>query len=94
MTLNELNSKLMLYPNPNLGDQLYLQLEGITTDVTSVPVDIFDMTGDRVMARELRVQADNSNTMMELNGDLAAGLYMVTVSAGTKTLNQRLVIAR
>ena len=94
MTLNELNSKLMLYPNPNLGDQLYLHLEGIATDVMSVSVHIFDMTGDRVMARELQVLGDNSNTVMELNGDLAAGLYKVTVSAGTKTLNQRLVIAR
>jgi hypothetical protein len=32
------------------------------------------------------------NTVLDLNGDLAGGLYMVNITAGDKTYTERLVI--
>ncbi len=92
------NEGLRMWPNPNRSEQLWLSVAtlGMTStgeEITTVTVDIFDMTGKRIIARQLPTQGNNLNTVLELNGDLAAGLYMVNVTAGNKTWNQRLVIA-
>jgi hypothetical protein len=44
------------------------------------------------MARTIAVQDGFVNTNLELNGDLAGGLYMVNITAGTKAYTERLVI--
>lgn len=83
---------LTLYPNPNRGDQLFLALNEVAPEVDNVSVDIIDMTGKRVSARTIAVQDGFVNTTMELNGDLADGLYLVHVTAGHQTYTERLVI--
>ncbi|MCC6541105.1 MAG: T9SS type A sorting domain-containing protein, partial [Flavobacteriales bacterium] len=55
-------------------------------------VDIFDLTGKRVSARTIAVQDGFVKTNLDLNGDLAGGMYMVHVTAGDKTYTERLVI--
>jgi len=86
------NSTFTMYPNPNRGDQLFLSVTNVEEEVSTVSVDIFDMTGKRVMARTIAVQDGFVNTNLELNGDLAGGLYMVNITAGTKAYTERLVI--
>jgi hypothetical protein len=34
------------------------------------------------------------NTALDLNGDVASGLYMVNITAGDKTYTERLVIQK
>jgi hypothetical protein len=67
-------------------------LSEVAADVETVTVDIFDLTGKRVSARTISVQDGFINTVLELNGDLSGGLYMVNVTAGDKTYTERLVI--
>ncbi len=86
------NSTFTMYPNPNRGDQLFMSVTNVEEGVNTVSVDIFDMTGKRVMARTIAVQDGFVNTNLELNGDLAGGLYMVNITAGTKAYTERLVI--
>jgi len=86
------NSTFTMYPNPNRGDQLFMSVSSVEEGVSTVSVDIFDLTGKRVMARTIAVQDGFINTNLELNGDLAGGLYMVNVTAGTKAYTERLVI--
>jgi len=86
------NNTFTMYPNPNRGDQLFLSVSNVEEGVNTVNVDIFDMTGKRVMARTIAVQDGFVNTNMELNGDLAGGLYVVNITAGTKAYTERLVI--
>jgi uncharacterized delta-60 repeat protein len=81
-----------LWPNPNNGEQLFLSLSELTENVLTVSVDLFDLTGKRVMARMIPAQGGSLNTVIALNGDLAAGLYMVNITAGDKLYTQRLVI--
>ena len=84
-----------LWPNPNQGDQFWLNLQGIAADVLTVAVDIHDLTGKRVLAREIPVNdGQDINTVIDLNGDLANGVYMVSIIAGEQRYTERLVITK
>jgi len=83
---------LQLYPNPNRGDQLFVNLTGIAASVETVSVDIYDAFGKRVSARTIGTQGGFLNTIMQLNGELAAGLYTVSITAGEQQFNERLVV--
>jgi hypothetical protein len=86
------DGNLTMYPNPNRGDQLYINLSAVDADVNTVSVDIYDLTGKRISARTIAVQDGFLNTVMDLNGEIAGGLYMVNITAGDKTYTERLVI--
>ncbi|MBK9174997.1 MAG: T9SS type A sorting domain-containing protein [Flavobacteriales bacterium] len=83
---------LRMYPNPNRGDQLMLSLESVAEGVNTVSVDILDAFGKRVSVRTIAVQDGFINTVLELNGSLAAGMYMVNITAGDAVYTERLVI--
>ncbi|MBK7945566.1 MAG: T9SS type A sorting domain-containing protein [Flavobacteriales bacterium] len=83
-----------LYPNPNRGDQLFVNLTGIDASVETVSVDIYDAFGKRVSARTIAVNGEGFvNTVLDVN-DLANGMYMVSFGAGSSTFSERLVIQK
>ena len=82
-----------LWPNPNSGEQFWINLDGIADDVLTVAVDIHDLTGKRVVAREIPTQGNHLYTVIDLNGDLANGVYMVSIIAGDMRYTERLIIA-
>jgi len=86
------DGNLTMYPNPNRGDQLFISLSEVATDVNTVNVDIYDMTGKKVTTRTIAMQDGYLKTALDLNGDLKGGLYLVNVTAGEKTWTERLVI--
>ena len=88
------DGSLTLYPNPNNGDQLFINLTEVSADVNTVSVDIYDLAGKRVSARTIVVSDGLVNTSIDINGELANGLYMVNITAGEKTYNERLVIQK
>ncbi|MBL7950443.1 MAG: T9SS type A sorting domain-containing protein [Flavobacteriales bacterium] len=90
----ENNGQLTMYPNPNTGEQLFLNLSRVEEGTGAVNVDIFDMTGKRVIARTIIVQDGSVRTGLDLNGDMMSGVYLVNITAGTKTYTERLVIQR
>ena len=83
---------LAMWPNPNNGTEVWISLEGIDTTIETVTVDIHDLFGKRVSARILPTQDGSLYTALPLNGDLAAGMYTVTIIAGDVQYVQRLVI--
>jgi len=89
-----------LYPNPNRGDQLFLSIDAIADGVHTVSVDIYDAFGKRVSARTIAVNPLGPgsggfiNTVLDLNGELATGLYMVHITAGDAVYTERLVIQK
>jgi len=85
---------LRMYPNPNRGDQLMLGLSEVAEGVQTVSVDIYDAFGKRVAARTIPVQDGFVNTVLELDGALANGLYMVGITAGADSYTERLVIQK
>ncbi|MCW5900679.1 MAG: T9SS type A sorting domain-containing protein [Flavobacteriales bacterium] len=86
------NITLNMWPNPNNGQQLWLTLDEVAADVETVAVDIYDLSGKRIVAREVAAQGGHLYTVLDLNGDLAAGVYMVNIIAGDAQYTQRLVI--
>jgi len=83
---------LTMYPNPNRGDLVTIALSEVGADVRTVSVDIYDLRGQRVTARTIAVQDGYLNTVIDLQGDMAGGMYMVNITAGDKTYTERLVI--
>ena len=81
-----------MWPNPNNGDQLYMTIAELGAEVATTQVDIYDLTGQRVIGRSIATQASNLNSVIELDEQLAPGLYMVIVTAGEVSFTQRLVI--
>ncbi|MBK6831008.1 MAG: T9SS type A sorting domain-containing protein [Flavobacteriales bacterium] len=84
--------QLSLYPNPNNGEQLFLSIDLVKEGVEKVNVDIFDSFGKRVNASTIAVNEGFVNTTLDLNGSLAAGMYIVNITAGDDTYTERLVI--
>ncbi len=88
------NSTFTMYPNPNRGDQLFVSLSSVEQGVSMVSVDIFDLTGKKVTARTIAVQDGFVNTALDLNGEVANGLYMVHITAGAAVYTERLVVQK
>ena len=84
--------ELALFPNPNQGDVLNFSLSAIKEGVNTVSVDIYDLTGKRLSARTLAVADNSVNTTIDLGGELAAGMYLVNITAGTATFTERLMV--
>lgn len=85
---------MAMYPNPNRGDVVRLNLSSVEEGVETVSVDIYDAQGVRVATRTIAVQDGFVNADLDLNGALSNGLYLVNVSAGAATYNERLVIQK
>jgi GEVED domain len=83
---------LRMHPNPNNGQQLFIGMEDVDAAVTTASVDIHDAFGKRVLARTVAVNDGVMSTVLELQGSLASGLYVVNITLGEKVLTERLVI--
>jgi len=81
---------LSLWPNPTNGQEILFELEGLAGNVHTIAVDIYDLTGKRIVTREMAAQY--GPTQVELNGEIAAGTYVVTITAGDLRYVERLVI--
>ncbi|MBL0037186.1 MAG: T9SS type A sorting domain-containing protein [Flavobacteriales bacterium] len=81
-----------MWPNPNRGDQLYLTIDQLNADVTTATVDIFDLYGKKVTSRTIAINGSTLNTVINLDGTIASGMYLVNLTAGEQTFVQRLVI--
>jgi hypothetical protein len=85
-------ASVLMWPNPNRGDQVLLSIDQLDATTETITVDVLDMTGKRLVARTLAAQQGVVTATLELGGELAAGLYMVNITAGDKLFTERLVI--
>ena len=81
-----------LWPNPNNGEQLYVIVDGLRSEVTTATVELFDLLGQKVATHTVPMNGNTLNTVIALHGALADGLYVVNVTVGEQTFMQRLVI--
>ncbi|MCB0790130.1 MAG: T9SS type A sorting domain-containing protein, partial [Flavobacteriales bacterium] len=78
-----------LYPNPNRGEQVYLVVDGL--DAATATIDVHDMFGKLVFAEQVNITDGSINATMDLARDLPAGVYIVTITGGDRTMTQRLI---
>ncbi|MCC6576059.1 MAG: T9SS type A sorting domain-containing protein, partial [Flavobacteriales bacterium] len=88
----ETASSFTLFPNPNRGDQVVLNLTDLPEGEVLVTVDILDVFGKRVMSTTEGAQNGSLNLVLALDNSLASGLYTVQVTAGSQTFTERMVI--
>ncbi len=86
-------AQLAMFPNPNRGDLLTLSLSAVEEGVNTVSVDIFNLTGAVVSSRTIAVNDGMVYQVLDLK-ELASGLYMVNITAGSKRYTERLVISK
>lgn len=82
-----------LYPNPNNGEVVYVNVNNIASDVERITVDIFNGMGSLVRSEQIAVTGANMQNVMSLNG-LASGVYTVKINAGADVQTERLVIQK
>jgi hypothetical protein len=87
------DAKLAMFPNPNNGEQLTVSLSAVEEGVNTISVDIFDLSGAVVSSRTMAVSDGMVYQVLSL-GEMADGLYMVNITAGSKRYTERLVVAQ
>jgi hypothetical protein len=89
-----ISDRLLVWPNPNRGEQLNLRIDGLTSAAGTMTVDLYDLVGNRVMALTKAVQDGHVNGAIELPADLSTGMYMLQVNGAGRTWTERVVIQR
>jgi|GEM_PF-2657732 len=84
---------ITLYPNPNHGDQLFLSMDRVPTEVDQVSLEIFDLAGKNRLTRSIAAQDGWVKSHIDLGGELGSGLYLVRITVGSAKYSERLVIA-
>ncbi|QHT71043.1 T9SS type A sorting domain-containing protein [Rhodocytophaga rosea] len=83
---DQVNQKFEVYPNPSDGKQLYIQVP-YKGEIT---VTLLNMAGAEVYAQ--RTMADGSFASVQPSHSLATGMYVVRVSTGKGTYQQKLLV--
>ena len=86
-------SAFSLFPNPTRNGRVTLELSGLSTEVTGVSIDVFDLFGRKLMARTIATDgADELSTVLALPAEMATGVYLVNVTAGDLRYTERLMV--
>jgi len=70
-------------------DSNYITIEGLSTQVTSTEVSLFNILGTKVMDAALD---NNTNTQMISTNGLSTGIYVIKLESGQNQLTKKLII--
>jgi hypothetical protein len=80
-----------MWPNPTNGQQVWLSFADLDAlEGSTVAIDVHDLSGKRVAARELALQ--QGAMVLDLNGELSSGMYTVRIAVGDHAFTERLMI--
>ena len=85
----ELESNMAMYPNPNSGNLLNLNITDVKSE--SVFVRVLDATGRMVYSNRFAT-AGSLNTIIEFPATLSSGMYMVECTVDGELKTERLVV--
>ncbi|MEO5584724.1 MAG: T9SS type A sorting domain-containing protein [Flavobacteriales bacterium] len=83
-----------LWPDPVLESQVDLSIDGIQDADQNITVDIQDIYGKQVFAKEYGNGGERFSTILDLPGDIASGVYMVNITVNGQRTVQRLSIIK
>jgi hypothetical protein len=83
-----------LWPNPVRDGQVNLNIGGLKDTDQRITVDVQDIYGKQVFAQEFGNSGDRFNTILQLPGDIASGVYMVNITVNGQRTVQRLSIVK
>ena len=83
-----------MWPNPVREGQVNLTIDGIRDAEQNITVDIQDIYGKQVFAKEFGNSGEHFTTILDLPGDIASGVYMVNIVVNGQHSVQRLSIIK
>jgi uncharacterized delta-60 repeat protein len=83
--------QLLVYPNPNRGEQLFITLGGLKHASEPATVNLFDVSGRPIMTRTMPVQ-DGASTLLDLEGKLSPGTYLLVITVDGQRISERIVV--
>ena len=87
--VDQTEMNLIIYPNPNQGDFVYIDLTGVQS---GTELFITDISGKIVQQEQLNIDNDNYSGTLRFNDKLNSGFYFVTVISGNKKITKKLVV--
>jgi len=88
----DLNLNFTAYPNPNEGDQVFIQFDQVVDTKQAVVVEIFDMYGKRVHSEEFSNVRNNINTLVTFDQKISSGMYFISLSINETYHIEKLVV--
>lgn len=89
----EEESTLAIYPNPNKGEFVNLNVTNIAEGVDRITVDIYDTYGKLVISRQLATTGSQLNVIMPLDG-IASGVYTVSIIVDGEVRTERMIVQK
>jgi hypothetical protein len=83
-----------LWPNPVRDGQVSLNIGGLKDAQQQISVDVQDIYGKQVYAKQYGNSGDRFNTILQLPSDIASGVYMVNITVNGERTVQRLSVIR
>lgn len=80
---------LSIYPNPNSGEQLNVNLEYLSTNSTLTITDIY---GKVILTKQLNIDQSEYSVNVKFENKLSAGFYLVSISSGGNTTTEKLLV--
>jgi hypothetical protein len=86
------SDNVQLWPNPVRDGRVNLRIDGLADAEQNITVDVYDVFGKRVFTQEYGNSGNLFNTVLQLNSDIASGLYMVNITVNDRTYTKRLSV--
>ncbi len=85
---------ISLYPNPVTQDRVSIRIDGLTDEHQEVLVEVYSITGERVVFQRFANEGDLINRTLEVPPSLNAGTYLVRVNVNGEVSTHKLNIVR
>lgn len=86
--INEQN--VQIYPNPNNGNELFINLENL--DIKNLSVNVTDGSGKIISSELSTMKTEQSTLRLNFPTKLAQGFYLVNIKTGEKSISCRLIV--
>jgi len=83
---------LNMYPNPNSGDAVFVNLSGMSDDAQRIRVEVIDLTGKVVHYDEIGNNGSEANFIMEFAEPLSKGMYFVNLYVDDSMMVEKLTV--
>jgi PKD repeat protein len=79
----------IIYPNPNQGEFIYVNLNGLQNNSELIVTDI---SGKIIQQETVNTDEDNYNGTIRFNEKLNSGFYFITIVSGNQKITKKLVV--
>lgn len=83
--------EMLVFPNPNSGSHLNLQLTGLEAH-QELTIELLDMQGRAVFTRAFTPDSPNFDTALDLERRLSEGSYLLRLSSDLQQLSKLIII--